>query len=215
MRGPAGCPRRSRPTRASGPPASSPSSAPPAPGRCRCFGFADAERPSMIVSAPSTPPLLREAGKALAAPPGRQRDRRARRRPARRRTSAPPRRSRRWRWGWPASARSRRGLGSISITPPRRASTAPPSSSTARIAVGTAARTVTSDVDRVGGAAPAGAGPQPARERLGGEVAVEGEQVQQRLPHRGHARRWPGGGLRVDLAGRAWRAAARRPAARA
>ena len=67
---------------------------------------------------------------------------RARDAPGPLRTSATPTASPGWRWSWPAPSRCA-GATLTSITPPRRASTAPPSSSTARIAVGTAARIVT------------------------------------------------------------------------
>ena len=39
-------------------------------------------------------------------------------------------------------------------------------------------------------------GPEAARDRLGGEVTMEGEQVEEGLPHRGH----PGAGEVADAA---------------
>ena len=58
------------------------------------------ERPSLIVTAPSTPPSLREAAKALGARLAGSEPRELDDRRERPRTSATPTASPRWRWSW-------------------------------------------------------------------------------------------------------------------
>ena len=123
----------------------SPSSGRPRAGACRCRGSPRPSRPSLIVTAPRHAAAAARGGGGARRAAGRQPSRArwtgprpaARRRPGRRRRAGAGAGAAR-RLSCPSA-----GAALTSITPPRRASTAPPSSSTARIAVGIAARIVT------------------------------------------------------------------------